>query len=239
MKKYQYVVSQIQKRIENGLYPPQSLLPKQEELASEFSVSKMTIKRALDVLTHDGQIFKKSGLGTIVLGGTDLLESRDAPANAFDGLTMQQGSAHVTSKIIRFTSTSNVPEIVYQRLSLATTTPLYDIIRLRLLDGQPFILEHTYMPVEMMPSLSESVVKGSIYRYLHEDLKIDFGGARRRIQAAEAMDLDVKYLGAKINTPILEIEQVVWTSLGKNIEYSKSRNLYDTRAYNIIEINDG
>ena len=39
MKKYQLIANTIKERIIKGIYPQQSFLPKQEELAEEFSVS--------------------------------------------------------------------------------------------------------------------------------------------------------------------------------------------------------
>lgn len=42
MKKYQLIANTIKERIIKGIYPQQSFLPKQEELAEKFSVSKIT-----------------------------------------------------------------------------------------------------------------------------------------------------------------------------------------------------
>ncbi len=33
----------------------------------------------------------------------------------------------------------------------------------------------------------------------------------------------------------LEIEQIVWTNSGVNIEYSRSRNVYSNRSYIMVE----
>lgn len=46
---------------------------------------------------------------------------------------------------------------------------------------------------------------------------------------------DRQYLGANESTPILEIEQIVWTNSGVNLEYSRSRNLYNNRSYIMVE----
>ena len=42
MKKYQRIANTIKERIIKGIFPQQSFLPKQKELAEEFSVSKIT-----------------------------------------------------------------------------------------------------------------------------------------------------------------------------------------------------
>lgn len=236
MKKYELVANAIKQRIMTGEYAPRTLLPNQGDLAAEFGVSKITVKSALDHLARSGLVYKKSGMGTCVLGNTPLIGNHDSAVNAFDGLSAQQGAANVTSKVIKFEVGFPTPKI-RKILGLEEKQPVYKIIRLRLLKNEPFIMEHTYMPVYLVPSLSEDVLRNSLYDYIKGKLGIRFGGAYRKINAAVPDEYDQKYLGAKKNTPMLEIEQVVWTTNGINFEYSRSRNLYDKRSYTVVEIN--
>ncbi|MGN1407208.1 GntR family transcriptional regulator [Lactobacillus sp.] len=234
MKKYQYVADTIKNRIFDGTYPAQSFLPSQDQLATEFNVSKITIKSALDLLARQGFVYKESGLGTLVLSNLSLVNKHDAPVDSFMGLTSEQGDDHVTSKVIKF-AVEFPDQDLCTKLNLEPNNPVYEIIRLRLIDKEPFIIEHTYMPVKDVPGLSKQVLEGSVYDYLHQKLHIKFGGAYRKIKAAVPDEYDIKYLGATKETPILEIEQIVWTNSGTNIEYSRSRNLYDKRAYSTVE----
>ena len=121
------------------------------------------------------------------------------------------------------------------QLNLDENDPVYEIIRLRLLDDEPLVIEHTYMPVSQVPALSKKILEGSIYSYLHKKLHIKFGGVFRRIKADLPDEYDRQYLGASETTPILEIEQIVWTNSGVNIEYSRSRNVYGNRSYIMVE----
>ncbi|WP_260271614.1 UTRA domain-containing protein [Lactobacillus delbrueckii] len=54
---------------------------------------------------------------------------------------------------------------------------------MRLLDDEPLVIEHTYMPVSQVPALSKRILEGSIYSYLHKKLHIKFGGVFHRIKA--------------------------------------------------------
>ena len=91
------------------------------------------------------------------------------------------------------------------------------------------------MPVSQVPALSKRILEGSIYSYLHKKLHIKFGGVFRRIKADLPDKYDRQYLGVNESTPILEIEQIVWTNSGVNLEYSRSRNLYSNRSYIMVE----
>ena len=84
-------------------------------------------------------------------------------------------------------------------------------------------------------ALSKRILEGSIYSYLHKKLHIKFGGVFRRIKADLPDKYDRQYLGANESTPILEIEQIVWTNSGVNLEYSRSRNLYSNWSYIMVE----
>ncbi|KRO16945.1 GntR family transcriptional regulator [Lacticaseibacillus saniviri] len=235
--KYQRVADEIKQRIIANVYPPRTLLPDQNALAAEFGVSRITIKKALDGVAREGLIYKKSGLGTYVLGDIALRDRDDSPANAFDGLSEQQGSERVTSQIIKFEVAFPNADL-QDKLGIAENEAVYDIRRLRLLDDEPFILEHTFLPVRLVPNLSRQILEKSLYMFLHQDLNLTFGGAYRRIHADLPDELDQQYLKAGETTPVLETEQLIWLINGQNIEYSTARNVYDRRSYTVLDVND-
>lgn len=234
--KYLKVARILQKRIEDGVYKTQAPLPNQKTLADELQVSRLTVKKALDGLQRKGLVYKESGLGTFVIGPVPIQDKFDSPANAFSGLANLLGSDEVTSDIIEF-NVEFPSEDIQHYLKLKSSDPVYNIRRLRRLEGKPLILEHTFMPVHLVPNLTEDILHNSIYNYLHHDLKLKFGVAYRKIKAAKADDWDQKYLKAKKDDPILELEQIVWLNNGQPVEYSTSRNRYDERNYVVLETN--
>jgi GntR family transcriptional regulator len=66
--KYAQVIEELQRRIENGEYPPGSLLPSEHQLSSEFAIARPTVVRALRVLRQDGWIETQQGKGSYVRG---------------------------------------------------------------------------------------------------------------------------------------------------------------------------
>lgn len=232
--KYFDVVRVIYSRIKDGTYQAGKALPKQEVLAKELGVSRLTVKKALDGLERKGLVFKQSGLGTFVQDNIPIRSSIDSPATLFTGLANLMGADSVKSKIIAF-SVGFPSKEIQKNLCLKKNEPVYNIFRLRIVNDQPFIIERTYMPVNLVPDLNEDVLHASIYNYLHQQLKLKFGHAYRKIRASKSDQYDEKYLLAKKDDPILELEQIVWLTNGKPIEYSTSRNRYDQRIYTITE----
>lgn len=234
--KYQMIADEIRRRIHMNVYPAKSLIPDQNTLAKEFGVSRMTIKKALDGLAVEGLIYKQSGLGTYVLGDVSVHAS-DSPAEAFDGLTKQEGKEHVSSEVIKF-DVSLPSELIQKKLDVASDEPVYVIDRLRKIDEVPRVLEHTIFPLKLVPGLTREILMGSIYDYMHQALNLKFGGALRRINATLANDFDVAHLDATTGEPVLEVEQVIWLTTGENLEYSTSRNLASWRGYTVLDINN-
>ena len=57
MPKYVEIANIIRERIKNNTYPKGSLLPNQTDFVAEFSVSRMTVKKALTILIMEGLLF--------------------------------------------------------------------------------------------------------------------------------------------------------------------------------------
>ncbi|TDB96751.1 GntR family transcriptional regulator [Actinomadura sp. 7K534] len=66
--KYARVVLEVRRRIENGDYPPGSMLPSESQLVREFAVGRTTVVRALQMLQQEGWITREHGRGSFVKG---------------------------------------------------------------------------------------------------------------------------------------------------------------------------
>ena len=238
MPKYEEIANILRDRIANGVYPVDSMLPIQSELSKEFGVSRMTIKKAVEILTIEGLIFSKQGNGTRVLNSSFWdKENSKFRLNNYNGLSqdLKNDDRTLTSQIIQFAVEFPQAEIA-ERLQLETTAPVYKIVRLRLLDEKPYVLEHTYMPCDLVPGLDESILLQSIYAYLWDELNLKFAGSYRHIPAEKPDEYDQNYLACQETDPILQVEQVVYLETGRPIEYSKSRNRFDTRGYSLLDV---
>lgn len=233
MTKYEMVANKIRQRIREGVYSVGSLIPDQVSLAKEFEVSRMTVKKGMDILELEGLILRKRGAGTFVKK-TALSEGLTVSAMEYEGLTKQLKSREVESKIISF-KLDFPDEFLQEKLMLDKHDPIYKIIRLRVVDGKPYILEHTIMNANLIPGINEDVLENSVYRYIQEDLDLQFGGAHRIIHADKSSKYDQKHLDCKKDDPVLEVEQVVFLEDGTPFEYSRSRNKYSTRSYNVVD----
>ncbi|HEX5231328.1 MAG TPA: GntR family transcriptional regulator [Bradyrhizobium sp.] len=68
MPKYAQIADIFRQRIARGIWTQGSRLPANELLASEFGVSRVTIRQAVDLLVRDGIIEAQQGRGTFITG---------------------------------------------------------------------------------------------------------------------------------------------------------------------------
>ncbi|RPA55935.1 GntR family transcriptional regulator [Aerococcus agrisoli] len=234
MNKYEEIANELRRRINDGEYAEGEMLPDQIELAKEFCVSRMTLKKGIDMIAMEGLIIKKRGVGTFVLKST-LWNNGDSKIDDYQGLTQQFGHRKIVSKKILFDIVFPNEEL-QKLLLIEASDPVYHVQRLRIIDNKPYILEDSYFVASIITQLKEEHLYGSIYAYIRDELGLKIGGAYRKIHADVPGELDIQELNCDEHTPVLEVEQVVYLENGTPFEYSTSRNRYDTRSYTMTDI---
>ena len=63
---FQQLANTLRTAIETGEYPAGSRLPTENELCQKYSVSRVTVRKALDELSHSEFLVRKPGKGTFV-----------------------------------------------------------------------------------------------------------------------------------------------------------------------------
>ncbi len=63
---YQQIYDEIKDAIEKGVYAPKERIPSELELAEQYEVSRITVRRAVEELCSDGYLVQQQGRGTFV-----------------------------------------------------------------------------------------------------------------------------------------------------------------------------
>lgn len=225
----------MRERIKNDFYPIGHPIPDEHSLCEEFGCSRMTMKRALDILVMEGLLFRKRGHGTFIIQSSIKKAELNVISEQNLGLSNQITNREISSKIIDFDiqfPTAEVAEI----LAISTDTPVYYLVRLRCVDHEPFVMEKTYMPASLIPGINKEVLQQSLYSYIQDTLDLKMGTAHRKIRACKPDELDKKYLGCNFDDPILEVEQVGFLNTGVPFEYSFSRHRYDKFVFTTVAV---
>ena len=139
-------------RILDGVYPPLSRMPSENELGKAFDVSRITVRQALGDLQKEGLIFKIHGKGTFV-----------ARPKAFQNVSTLQGLGESMTQmgyevINRLHGLRYVPAgaRVAERLRVEEGSPVCEIKRVRLVNREPVSLEVTYLPQALAERLRQA-----------------------------------------------------------------------------------
>ncbi|MDR0300636.1 MAG: GntR family transcriptional regulator [Streptococcaceae bacterium] len=221
MKKELYILEKIKNRILSEEFKIGSHLPSHSDLALEYKTSRVTISHIVHILTNQGIVVTRRGKGTFVVSKSFSQRRIDEPFqlnNIF--------SQKATTKVISF-NIREIEEFEAAKLHAPNGSPVYDIIRLRLVDDKPAWLEYTVMPTEVIPTIEPSILLESIYAYITGELSLALGNSDNLIRAVKADNYDEKYLNIQKGEPMLEHEKIAYLKDGRAFEFSQSRHPYN------------
>lgn len=241
MNKYIEISNALRNHIlKDNLYHPNDQLPCEKELCVQYDASKMTIKKALDILVDEGLIYKKRGHGTFVKGLSqqqlDIMEENLCNTQqALTGFSKQYGKDVVTSTVLEFSVIPPTPKIA-ANLQITEDDFVYKILRVRNRNGIPYVLEETYMPIVLIPGLKMSHLESSIYSYIREGLHYEIQSSHVRIRAKGASEFIAKHLQLEPGNPVAVVEQLAFLDNGMPFEYSFSTHKADNFDFSAIII---
>lgn len=105
-------------------------------------------------------------------------------------------------------------------LGIEQGDPIYDLLRVRLANGEPVSLEHAVMPANDMPGLLEQPLGGSLTELIREHYGIQPVRALERIEVTLASREEADMLNTKVGAPLLEIVRTTWGESGRAFEFS-------------------
>ncbi|WP_214703609.1 MULTISPECIES: GntR family transcriptional regulator [unclassified Exiguobacterium] len=233
--KYETIADEMRKRIIEHVYPLENALPDEIHLAQEFSVSRMTMKRALEILVMEGLIYRKRGKGTFILQSSFQKGRINVISKETRGLTQVIGDRSLRSEVLNFEVKFPSQEVA-DHLMIELTEPVYEIRRVRYVDDEPYVIELTYMVANLITGITREILEKSVYAYIQEDLGYTITSSHKVIRADKPDEYDQAYLKNDITEPIIEVEQVVYLSNGKPFEYSFARHRYDKFVFSSVNI---
>ncbi len=158
---YQIVAQKIKSDILEGKYPVGSLLPTEIQLEEMFQVSKVTVRKAVQILSDEGYVVKKSGKGTRVI--SNRLFNKLSKALSYSSIL--EDSHDLDKELLSFDLVSlDETEEMYQYFG----SKAHRLKRIYRLDGKVFIYFEHYFPVvdESESSALKGIAEHSIYRWL-------------------------------------------------------------------------
>lgn len=209
--RYQSIADDLRRRLESGDLGASRLLPSEAELSEEYAASRVTVRRALEVLRDEGLVDSRQGFGWFV--ATDPLRQSLGRLGTIERQLSDEGVVS-TRRVLDFRFVAAPPRA---RQVLGCDTVLR-VRRLNLADGEPFALVTVWCPDEYGAELSRADVERSPF---YELLAVPLGGATQTIGAAVASASEAELLHVKVGSPLLRCERVTRSEAGEPVLLSE------------------
>ena len=161
--RYLQIKNAILEKIQSGALQPDDKIPSEHKLAKQFSVSRLTVQRAIRELVSEGLLRRTQGSGTFVNSFThrfSLVEVRDV----VDEIAKQGGAP--SSEVLLQRRIVPPPEID-ELLELEEGQEVFHVAVLQSMDGEPVAHEERFAVVDVYNDfLDQDFTKRSVFDYL-------------------------------------------------------------------------
>ncbi|MGH4052626.1 MAG: trehalose operon repressor [Clostridium sp.] len=225
MKKlYTDIYDNIKNNIVSGIYKSGEKLPSENGFCKEYSVSRGTVRKALEMLAEEGLVNSLHGKGVYVLENNFITFS-------VGGLVSFKEASQISKKeFVTFVPKFEeivIDEVINKKTSLAIGKEVYKLYRVRSLDNERIIFDINYFLKDVVKGLTREIGEQSIYEYIEENLNIKIGFANRIIQVETATARDKLYLDMKFYDFVVVVKNYVHLGDGTQFEYTESRHRPD------------
>lgn len=193
-------------------------LPAEREYCEKYKLSRSTVRQAIDYLEKKGYIYKIQGSGTFV--SSQRLKQKLLKFYSFTEEMKKQGKVP-ESKILSFKEVE-ASEKISKELNIEKGDKVFELIRLRLADGEEIMYEKTYLPVKKFPNLSKKdLLISPLYDILQSRYKMLFTKAIERFSLEISDKKVADVLSIVEGTPVIKLQRWTYTGI-EIIEYTIS-----------------
>lgn len=136
---YHRIYTVLRERIINGYYPADLPVPSEAELAQSFGVSRITIRKAMKILSDEGLVTRARGRGTFVTDHSQQHRLNRAVVSNINGLFnyLNTVGLSTTLRVISIDKSEAPPRIAVL-MGIAPDAQIVRSVRVRDLDGRPY-----------------------------------------------------------------------------------------------------
>jgi len=230
---YIQIADSLLDQIESGELAPGSRLPSERTLSELFDVNRLTLRRALSRLEAHGLIIRKHGKGNFI--AEPKIERQTRQLISFTNGIKRRGLAP-GAKVINIEQRP-VEAAIAKQLNIPVLTPVFYILRLRMINKEPVMLEQLWVTVNCFPGLeNQDLSNRSVYEIMEIEYGITMTRAKRSLEPVIATKFEAEILGIDTGSPLMMERRLGFDQNSNCVEFSK--DLYRGDRFRFI-IADG
>lgn len=222
--KYLEIYNFIKKNIDEGIYKPEDKIPSENVLKDMFSVSRNTVRKAIELLASNGLLSSVHGKGVFVM--------KKIPVNFLLGGSESFKEASLKNNLKYKTTLIKFEDLVVdkelsEKSHFSIGQKVIHLIRIREINGEQIILDDNYFLEEVVKGIDSDIVLDSIYEFLENKKSIKINGAQKIISVESPTEDDMKYLSLKENNLVVIVKNFAYLEGGTLFEYTESHHKSD------------
>jgi GntR family transcriptional regulator len=209
-------------------------IPSENELCLAHHVSRITVRKALNDLIHQGLLYTVQGKGTFVSPHKFRVQWAQETAGFHADMARRGLSVRV-----RMLEQTLVPadERVATELNLNLGAPVVKFVRLRYVDDKPFDIATNYLPAQLFPGLErEDLTTASLYALMQSRYGVRLDHGVRLAEAARCSPEEAKLLHIKITVPLLVIHSTMFDTYDRPVEHGIAKQRGDRAQVEIAVV---
>lgn len=216
---YMQVQNHLVEAIKSGDYGPGAQVPSELEIASEYGISRMTARKALDNLVSKGILYRRKGKGTYV---ADSVVSYGLSTMLSFSRTLRARGYDVVTRVLTVDVIPASLEVI-NHLQLAVDSKVIIIRRLRLIEGQPAaihtaFLEHAVFAPVLQVDLSQQSLLDTIQSISGNQIAYTKDSVQADLLTAD----EARLLNVETGSPALRVEGVAYSADAHPTRYSRA-----------------
>ena len=196
--RYHEIANSLRARIEVRAVSAGRVLPSEAELSGEFKVSRVTVRRALEILRDEGLVVSRQGFGWVMT--SDQVTQTLGRLGTIEEQMLANGMLS-ERRIVEFGFEKAIRKVA----KVLNCDQVLRVKRVNTADGEPFAVVTVWCPFELGQHLSRKEVEQSAF---YELLNIPIGGATQTIGADAATKTDAALLEVPTGSPVLQCERI-------------------------------
>ncbi len=218
---YEPLYLQIQRALHDlvrqGELRPGEQIPSEHELAEQYGVSRMTIRKSLDGLVSNGVLFRQPGKGTFV--AENVVHYGVSTMLSFSQTLTRQGY-RVTTRVLRQEVVPG-PAEVCAGLSLPPGSELLLVRRLRFVNERPVAIHTSYLDNRLFGRLRDfDLSRESLLESMERIYGIHMATSKDSVRATTASPEDSHLLGGADCLAVMEVEGVSYDERARPTRYT-------------------
>ena len=208
---YVQLMDAVEQKINDGVYKPGDKIMTEAEMAKEYGVSLITVRKAIGSLMEKGLVIRKQGKGTFVTRPkfSRNMKKLQSFTEMCEQMGVKPGAKMLENRLVA------ADKRIAERLGVAPGSNVVYISRLRYADMEPVQIEKNYFPLKYAFLLDAKFDDNSLFDYLREHDGTSVAASEKMIELCRATQAEAALLDIKKGDYLLFVKSTAFNSEGE------------------------